>query len=319
MNEQNIDFQPTHWQGAGAIRQSYLSLLVEQELTRNPHRQRIGTEQFSDQFGLEGFDFKLAGMVADNFSRVFNSGVFTTIRAAMTGLFEPSRTRSVSPPLANSLRTWLARQNYVALSEVTVYVPKGLRVTYLDYLSSLEKAAPTVLSILNGIVEPTIEYVGILINNPSYVRAVSGIGVSKTNAALANIKIDDVAEGIATCFDPSNTSDEAKYGNVIQRNKDFDEVHRRLAALQETVAASRPIEVEKRIGVLIELTEKLAEAVRSHPEYKSISGAISKEVAGRVYNCALWAEFYAVFLRQVMVLDAAVSDTTKKLAKISKT
>lgn len=319
MNEQNIDFQPTQWQGAGAIRQSYLSLLVEQEIARNPHRQRIGTEQFADQFGLEGFNFKLAGMIADNFARVFNSGVFTSIRSAMSGLFEPARTRSVTPPLSNNLRLWLSRQNYVSLSEVTVYVPKGLRVTYLDYLTALEAAAPTVLDILKGIVEPTIEYVGILINNPSYVRSASGIGVSHANATLANVKIEDVAEGIAACFDPNGNSDEVKYGAVVQRNKDFEEVHRRLAALQETVAASRPVEVEKRIGVLIELTEKLAEAVRAHPEYKAISGAISKEVAGRVYNCALWAEFYAVYLRQVMVLEAAVTDSAKKLAKISKT
>ena len=318
MNEQNIGFQPSEWQGSAAIRQSYLSVLVEDAIAKNPHRRRIGNEQFAEQFGMEGFDFKLAGMISDSFGRVFSSGVFSNLRHTLSGLFEPGRTRSVLPPLQSSLKLWLGRQNYIALSDVTVYVPKGLRVTYLDYLTALEKASETILRILPAMIEPTIEYVGILINNPSYVRSVSGIGTPATVAELNNVNVESVTEPIAACFDPSNNSDETKYGNVLQRNSDLEVVHRRTVALQEAVAASRPTEVEKRIAVLIDMCEKLADAVRAHPDYKAITTVISKEVAGRIYACAQWAELYAVYLRQVMVLENAIADTTKKLAKVSK-
>lgn len=318
MNKQTVSFRPDSWQAAAAIRQSYVSMLVEDAIAKNPNRRRIGTEQFEEQFGLEGFNFKMAGMIADSFSRVFTGGVFSNIRHAMDGVFADTHMRSVLPPLQSGLRLWLMRQNYVALSDVVVYVPKGLRVTYLDYISALEIAAKHVLSILPGIIEPTIQYVGVLINNPSYVRNASGLGVDAAKAELANVKIESVTEGIAACFDPSNNSDEAKFGAVVQRNSDFEVVHHRLAALQETVAASQPVEVEKRIDLLIDMCEKLAEAVRAHPDYKAISSAISKEVSGRIYACAQWAELYAVYLRQVMVLEAAVNDTAKKLIKISK-
>lgn len=256
----------------------------------------------------------------NNFLRTFKSSLFGRMTTRVSELFANRDLLRYGwvPRLNSDLLIWADRETYMVLGDVKVFIPVGLKVNYLTYLDALEGVLPMILKIEEELLDPAINTIGVLINNPAMAASKSGLNGTAFNGKLFKIKPTDNAKPVSACFDPNSREDTAKYKDVIRRNADLQTVVERLAQLQDNLPLELSARIEKKIRELLTLTDQLVEQIKTDERYKALSPKIGVQVSDQLYQCALWVEWYAVYQRQVLVLSNAVKDTVQKLEKLAK-
>lgn len=256
----------------------------------------------------------------ENFTNLFKRSLFGKMSQRVTELFKPSDVAhySWSPKVEQSMMMWADRESYMVLGDVTLFTPVGLKVTYLDYINALEGVLPSILKINDELLQPAIETLGALINNPSLVASKSGLTGKAFEGKLFNLRPEDFAKQISACFDPKSRDDSRKYKELLSRNKDLEVVTSRLAQLQDNLPLSFSKDVEKKMQTVVSLAETLVGQMEVDERYQALSPKVGQLISDQLYRCAVWVEFFAVYQRQVLVLTAALEDSVKKLKKMAK-
>lgn len=242
--------------------------------------------------------------------------VFSSTRNYVKAMFAENRPKALAtPPIEASITEWLNRNTYMALGDVTVFCPIGLKVSFLDYLDVLEKMVVRANEIESQVIKPVNDFFGTYINNPSMVRGSSPRRVAST---MLYENIDPLGLAIAACFDPNDRSGTIKFKTAYARNNDVSEVNRHMQAIEVLSRIPGPEKMEKSVMALVDRIEQFTRLASTEADFPEVSAAVTKDMAAIVQRAALWIEFYAVVQRQVMVMGAAITDTTKKLKEISK-
>jgi hypothetical protein len=265
-------------------------------------------------------EHEAASSFYENFARVFKNSLFGRMSERVSELFGKNMAShySWSPRVEQDLLAWADRESYMVLGDVTLFVPVGLKVTYLEYLDALENALPHILKLNEELLQPAIETVGVLINNPGLAASKSGLKGTAFTGKLFGVKPEDVAKEISKCFDAASRDDTAKYKQVLKRNQDLSVTVQRLAQLQDNLPLSHMQAVERNMRQLIQLADELVTQMKDDERYQSLSPKMGGMISDQLYQCAVWVEFFAVYQRQVLVLSTALEDSVKKLKKISK-
>lgn len=277
--------------------------------------QGAGMESFLSAIG----ENKSARLIADAFSRAYNNAGFAALRARIVEIL-PGEERygfTPTPPIETGAREWLARSSYMDLKPVKFYCPVGLKVPVLEYIAILENTAPYMARLENELLKPVADLLATLLNNPSFLKSASG---RKINSAFLNMSVDKLSVPIGNCFEKNAHSDMAPFGKLYGRNEDVATAYAAMTKLENSIVGKGQsingvAETSERI---FELAEQLVISMRDDPIYGEMHEIISKEISGLLRSCALWVEFFAVYIRQIAVLRQALADNNKKMKDLSK-
>lgn len=258
------------------------------------------------------------------FAGVFSSDLFKRLNSRFDVLFKDNKNVHAFKMTSNfdrRITEWADRESYLSIADVTVYTPVGLKVSYMEYIATLEKALPHLLDIENELLIPLSQMLGGYLNNPVSLLSKSGI---KPQGNLAKIDVDVIAKPIGECFDPAIKVDMVKYKQAFRRNGEINDAGQRLLQLQDNINRIDNSAVERRVRGLFDNAKALSEAIESGEQfdevrsYKDVHKRVSTQLSDALYSAAKWIEFFSVVQYQVMVLSEAMADTEKKLKKLSK-
>lgn len=279
------------------------------------HNQGVGMEGFLESLTKN----KTGRLIADAFSRAYNNEGFVAIRNRIADIL-PGEERygfTPTPPLGTYANEWLNRASYMDLKPVKFYSPVGLKVTVLEYISELEEIAPYMARLESDLLKPTTDLLATILNNPSFLKSASGRNI---NSDFLKFTVDQFSSRISKCFEKDGHSDMAPFGTLYKRNEDVFAAYNAMNKLEVAVigkgqSIKAVAETSERI---FELAEQLVINMRDDPLYSEMHETISKHIAGLLHTCALWVEFFAVYIRQITVLRQALTDNNKKMKDLSK-
>lgn len=282
--------------------------------TLHTHFKSLGIESLSDS------------NVQDNIKNIYSPGVFNALTRRLKTLFGPriAAQFNVTSQVSKKTTDWLDQQSYLTVGDVTVYIPKGLSVTYLEYLETLEYAFESLKDIEADLLRPALNTILILRNNPSMLQAASGVSNQKVKEGvviegrLFDVDLSEIIAKLAATKTQANKTDTMKYSKAFQRNADFDATVVRQLALQDGIIQINPDKIKKLTAQLFEESTKLANDMNTDPLYANVSKANSTMLASMLFTVAQWVEFLGVYASEIIVSSQAIGDTVKKLEKISK-
>lgn len=271
-----------------------------------------------NNLGLESLDGDLAA-TQSNIKNIYNPGVFNSLRRRLTALFGPriASQFQVNNVVNKKTAQFLDQQSYLTVGDVTVYVPQGLSVTYLQYIEALESAFTDLRDIEAELLRPALNTILALMNNPQMLSSASGIQ-GMFNGRLFSANLSGRIAHIAECKSQGNKSDTMKYSKAFERNADLEAAVVRQLALQDGVIQVNPDKVKKLTSEIFDAGSKLADLMKTDPAFADVSKSNSKLLAEQLFEVARWVEFLGVYTNEVIISSHAIGDTIKKLDKIAK-
>lgn len=269
-----------------------------------------------ENFALTGASnlYTQAKLIAEGFTNLFKPDMFTQAGERLTALFADTPHTSQLTGIDTQVGYWLTNVNYIKLSVVQVYRPAGLVVSYLEYIDVLERAFDFVEDIeaeLIGTVESSLMN---YLNNPSTLTASS---VPRSKNKYFTTTVDKYGTPIGECFDKAERSDKYAYTEAFRRNADYEVAMSRMGRLKQRMDALSTERLVKRTKAMFSMVDELAKNVREIDHYKQMTKPVATRLASDIATTALWVEFFAVLLRQILVMSVAMEDTSKHLKKLS--
>lgn len=274
----------------------------------------VGNEDMSHSGA--GSLYTQAKRIAEGFTNLFKPELFTEAGSRLTALFADVPHTSGLVGIDSQVSLWLTNVNYIKLSVVQVYRPVGLTVPYLSYMDALERAFDFTADIeeeLLGTVESALMN---YLNNPSTLTAST---VPRSKNKYFTTEVDKFGEPIGECFDATDRSDKYAFTEAFHRNSDYDPAMTRMNRLKSRMEAVSTRRITARVDRIFKMVDELAKNMRNIDHYKQMTKPVATRLAQDIATCAVWVEFFAVLMRQILVLSVAMNDTTKHLKKLSST
>lgn len=257
------------------------------------------------------------------FAGVFSNDLFSRLNTRFDVLFKGNKNVHAFKMTSNfdrRITEWAERESYLSIADVTVFAPVGLKVSYMEYIDALEKALPHLLELENELLVPTSQALGAYLNNPMTLLSKSGI---KLTGKLSATDVEVVTKPITACFDPTVKEDTIKYKQAFRRNGEINDAGQRLLQLQDNINRIDNKAIERRVRGLFDNAKALSEAMNEDETFEEVrfndaSKRVTQQLSDILYHAAKWVEFFSIFQYQVTVLSEAMSDTEKKLKKLSR-
>lgn len=270
--------------------------------------------------GLEGVWSALANK-AESFTSTINGVLergydlarFKQVRGALDSLFTRPPV-SLTPGIDPSILKWFQQVDYLSVSPVTVFVPRGLCVPYATYVERLSELVKLASELPRGLLNPVNAMLGTAINNPSFLRSASKLPL---NAMLLDKSPEKAVSALSECFD-KGVSDQMPFGKAYRSLADYQAIKTSAGEIQALAASPSMKEIEKAAMLIVDHVETLTRNMNEDETFPSISNVVKKQLVETVNHCAKWVELYAVLQYQVMVLNAALTDTDKKMKSVAK-
>lgn len=207
----------------------------------------------------------------------------------------------------------IGRTIYADLRHVTVYVPAGLNVHYLDYVDALHNAVSVNARMVKETLAPFNAWLAQMLTNPE------GLSAQRAPEALRNFifhDIDSVKKGLAACFKKGSVETEVPFGKIAARNGDWKTIVDKTNDLIQLQSAIDPKEVRDMVN---SITANLDTLLRRMEEDKDMyrASAVTVDFLSKLcYNLGLEIEFFSVTAYQLKVLEQALNDSNERLKEI---
>lgn len=259
----------------------------------------ISMEALTPSQTLSALTDRLPGFVSD--VKQFLKDLFSTDQEPAYNFFDTKK-----------IPTEIRKVNYTSLMPLRVYVPAGLKVTYLEYIAAMEQAQAVVDVLVKETLQPFNRWLAIQLGNPSNLAQL------RSDRDISGFKLHDieaVKKAIAVCFDPGSVETETTFGKVFKRAGDWH-----AAAEQLNDLNNRLIRIDR--SVVSDLTDSIAvnldvllRRIDENPEEYKLSGNTLNVIAQMSYNMARECEFYSVYYYQLRALFQAFEDSEKKVGE----
>lgn len=195
-------------------------------------------------------------------------------------------------------------RSYADLRTMTIPVPAGLSVTWLQYLDVLEEAHRIVENLYDDTLRPFSLFVGACINDPerttqlitSHSVTVTDLGPikKKFSAALSN-----------------GTKAEQQYGKCIQRHTDWTAVRDRTNALINSSKKLPKDLISESISQIDEQLTLLVQKMSDTNNQFRPTPAIIEELSDLTYMLAEKVTFYATYVTYYNAYIVAMAEASK--------
>ena len=201
--------------------------------------------------------------------------------------------------------------SYLELRELKAYVPEGLVVTYLDYITALKPVVAQLQRIIPDVLDPYAHFLAILVSNPKEALATN----TGLDHALMDLKRKEAYAAISACFSESHHLSETNVSAVIERNADwhiiFNELNVLLTGLK-TVNRNAITILSKQCEDYLEI---IYQNLKEH-KLEALTAEVARSISHGALSVACEIEHWSVIYYRLLALEAMVAATVSKINSI---
>lgn len=208
------------------------------------------------------------------------------------------------------MQNTLKHAPYLALTDVLVYIPRGMKGTYMQTAIGLNKIAGLMKDIESSVVDPLVKYTAGLVEKPQDLNRPFPI---KESVSVKEVKalLDDLYKT------PSETV-QAKYGDVIRRNADWVDTGVLNAEIQETLNPERLESLIKKHNRVRELSKLLDSVLDRGASDLSGSGKTIQDFVNYTYYAATLLTLYGLVNSHAIAFNVSLNDNLERLKSITR-
>lgn len=259
------------------------------------------------QVALEGD--RLDKLVA--YGKGFVQDTLNKVTGTLSGFSGSSYAHST--PASKNLINWANSESYVALGDVLVPAPIGIKVGFLEYITVLDTAVQTLSTLDQDLLKPLDALLGVYINDTSALDVRSPV---RLDSRLASVRPDQLRDSITACFDKASKVAEAPYKQMFTRNADIMTTSTRMIQLQEACVKLDPKTIANRTAAIFNKAKIIADALGDDTSSNTKNNAA--RLSAYLHDAADWIETLSIVLYQVVELSTSVDGTVKKIKKMSR-
>jgi hypothetical protein len=203
---------------------------------------------------------------------------------------------------------------YLNLSPLMAYVPEGLDVSYLEYLTVLREVVlhchSTTLTTLN---EYSVYLAQIITNRQLKVTTMPH------DAMYAKMEKTrtELSKRLAKCFKPGSSRAERTYGDVVDRNAEWVDVFKLVTEIDHLVNTISRDDLHKKAEECNAQLGTIIKQIRNH-EFEGAGPEVTNNLAAGAYQSGAELEFFAATYFRTMTINTAIADTMNKVSEILK-
>lgn len=203
------------------------------------------------------------------------------------------------------------KTTYTDFKNVTLFVPQGLTVPYLQYQSVLEDATACTLKMEESVLDPLIKWLGERLGNPASLSSVSSaLKVPGYNAQ----NIEAIEKAIQKSFvSTGQKQSEVAYPSVIKRQGDWTEITSGIESMELRMSEDFHKRIVEKMHRLDDLLATLVRRIEETPTVYSVSPQTLSDLATVSFSAARHLEFYGLTKYRLEEYSTAVRDSIKKL------
>lgn len=213
----------------------------------------------------------------------------------------------------NEFEKTLNKVNYLTLSDIIVYVPPGMDVTWLEYVEALAEAQAVVNRLREDTLDPTLRYVAQLLTQPETMRSVRGVPADVVLHDLKKIK-----DKISDCYGKNSSETKVPFGKVFKRNSDMVSAMDKLNTINEEMAKINKQEIMDTVNEITAALDKLLIRMKNDPDTYRMTGITMRDMAEFTTNVAREIEFYAAHAFMVQSATQAMQDSKQRIEEVLK-
>lgn len=207
----------------------------------------------------------------------------------------------------------IAKSNYVALSELLIFVPQGMNKEYLTYIHALNSSQHVVDDLLPNVLNPSISWLGKLLAQPESMGS-----MRSQLTGIVTHPLDKVNKEIADCFSKHDSLSKVAYGTAFKRNSDFIESIKEINHIQEKLLKTPRQDVMNAVNQITELLDKLLIRMQQQPEVYKPSGVTMQDISKVALALGHEIEFYAAHTFMVRACSESLRETKEKIEQLYK-
>lgn len=208
----------------------------------------------------------------------------------------------------------LEKSNYVELSNIELIGPRGLTISFLDYLSILDEAVGVCSTLKSDFLIPFDRWLGVKINDPESLNSASSVGVKDDPEKIFTPNKDKLKKAI----DNHQVSNRYKYSKALQRNSDWVKIIEQTNDISRKYIQTDPESILKMVKKIAVNLDTLANQLDKNDLEYNIAGETVSNLGKYVYKLGLFVEYYSMVGLLVKTMAVAMDENVDKLNKMLK-
>lgn len=242
---------------------------------------------------------------------------FSNVKTFLGDLMDFSKEESLGHTAGflddRKLPNQLAHNEYTALSPIGVFVPPGLKVTYLTYFEALEHAQNVADTLVSETLAPFNTWIAIQITNPEKLANFHSA------SSIANFKLHDIErprKELSNCFDANAVHSQVPFEKAFRRTTEYRTVAEKANALNERLNSVSKKEIMRLVSEISQNLDKLLEMIKNDPDTYRANANTVRIIATICEAMARECEFFSVYYYQMLSALNALKDSEAKLKEI---
>ena len=202
--------------------------------------------------------------------------------------------------------------SYLEMRELKAYVPEGLAVTYLSYLTALKPVVAHLRRIVPDVLDPYAIFLATLVSNKNSALATGNSGFDHTTLAEKRHAAYGV---ISECFSDTNHVSETKIGSVVERNSDWVAVFNEIKNLVTEIKSVNRNTVMLLIDQCEDYLEIIYQNLKDH-KLDAMTAEVALTLSQGAMSVACECEHFSVVYYRLLALEATIGATVNKVNSV---
>lgn len=198
---------------------------------------------------------------------------------------------------------------YLALKDVLIFIPRGMKGTYMQTALGLKELADELTLVEEKVLTPLVNYTAGLIERPS--------DLERPFPYKRTVDSATIRDKLMSLYDFDSQKVQAPYGTVINRNKDWADIAIVNKEVQETMSPDNLERIVKKHDRVRELAKTLDLILKSNEADLEASAKTIGEFIDYVTYAADLLRHYGLVNSAAIAFNVALNDNIERLKEIS--
>jgi len=210
---------------------------------------------------------------------------------------------------SRDMTTVLAKTPYLALTDVLIYIPRGMRGTMKDTAIGLLGMAKTMEDVGSLVLAPLVKYTAEITENPALLE--------RPFPLKDNVDLYAVTKDLERLYHSNSETVQAQYGKVITRNRDWVDIAKLNETIQGTLSKERLDDLITKHTRVRELAKLLDNVLQEANADMSASADTVSKYVEYVNYAAGCLSTYGLINSRAIAFNVALADNLERLKKIA--
>ena len=201
----------------------------------------------------------------------------------------------------------LAKTNYIALSPVMIYVPAGMNVDMVSFLSTLEDTQDILGKLNEEVLKPSKLYFSNLLATPETMGSVRNDDMVRRVKTYLD-SLEKSSKETSKCYSKHNYANKREHGDVFKRNSDWKVACDKLTDITSSYNNFTPKQIWEEVNEICAVLDRLVIRMTQSPEVYKPTGITSGDLADLTFYVGKVIEFYAAYSYILQMTSAAMRD-----------